>query len=86
MSFGIESVVYTNIPEMKLVRTMWLFGQKIRNISSGILNIARNLVISRRCHDDNDKEIHIPRCKMHVQGVRNNFLLLTKRIFFVAFS
>ena len=39
---------------------MWLFGKKIKNISSGshVLYTTSNLVNSRRCQDEDGEEMH----------------------------
>ena len=48
------------IPEIKLVRMVWIFRDKIENSSSGahVLHMTSNLIISRRCQDENSKEIY----------------------------
>ena len=45
----------TNFPGIKYERKMYMLGEKIENPSSGAdgLHINSNLVISRRCQDEN---------------------------------
>ena len=50
-----------HIPRIKLVRTVWILGEKIEKSSSGarILHKTSNLIISRRrCQDENSKEMY----------------------------
>ena len=49
----------TNIPGIKLERTVNLLGEKIENLSVGahVLRMTTTLVISRRCQDANANEI-----------------------------
>ena len=60
-----------NIPEIKLVRTVWIFKGEIEDISAGahIPHMTTNLIILRRCRDDNGKEIYqTVKCMQGVQS------------------
>ena len=52
--------VSTHIPRIKLVRMVWILKEKLENLSSGacVLHMTSNLNISRRCQDENGKEIN----------------------------
>ena len=49
-----------HIPLIKLVRAVWMLREKIENSSSGAraLHMTSNLIISRRCQDENGKEMN----------------------------
>ena len=49
-----------NIPEVKLVRTVWIFRGKIEDILAGAhsLHITSNLVNSRGCQSENGIEMY----------------------------
>ena len=47
-------------PRIKLMRTVWIFREKIENSSSCalVLHMTSNLIISRRSQDENGKEMY----------------------------
>ena len=48
------------IQRMKSVRTVWIFREKIEKSPSGagVLHTTSNLIVSRRCQDENGKEMY----------------------------
>ena len=46
----------SNFPGIKLVETIWMFGKKIDNLSSGAQVLKKKLVNSHSCQGENDKK------------------------------
>ena len=63
--------VSVHIPRKKLVRTVWMFREKIEKSLSGAcsLHMTSNWIISHHCQDKNIKEMIVSKCEMHMQGM-----------------
>ena len=66
-----------HIPEIKLVRTVWMFSEKIEKLSSGVyvLYTTSNLIIFMSL-SGRERQKNVSKCKTHVRGVRPDLLFL----------
>ena len=71
-----------HIPRIKLMGTGWILREKIKNSSSGVrvLHMTSNLIIARRCQDENGKEMN-QNVKRTCRACRAIVFLLIKLLF-----